>query len=92
MLMETLTQKIVYRQYEEKDLPSLLKLWEEESGWGGLTIEQFNSWFINTPYGKSIIVVAENAAGKVIGQIVYAPSRMMVDGTEIKSLREQHLY
>ncbi len=85
--METLSEKIIYRQYQEKDLPSILNLWEEESGWGGITTDQFNTWFVNTPYGKAIIVVAENAEGKVIGQIVYSPSRMIVNGIEIKSLR-----
>jgi hypothetical protein len=85
--METLSEKITFRQYEEGDLPAILHLWSEESGWGGITVEQFNTWFVNTPYGNSLIVVAENAEGKVIGQIVYAPTRMHVNGREIRSLR-----
>lgn len=85
--METLSEKITYRLYEEKDIPAIIKLWEEESGWGGITNEQFNSWFVNTPYGKAVIVVAENSEGAVIGQIVMSPSRMIVDGEEIKSVR-----
>jgi hypothetical protein len=85
--METLSKKITFRQYEEGDLPAILHLWSEESGWGGITVEQFNTWFVNTPYGNSLIVVAENEEGKVIGQIVYAPTRMHVNGREIRSLR-----
>jgi hypothetical protein len=85
--METLSAKITYRLYEEKDIPAIIKLWEQESGWGSITTEQFNKWFVNTPYGKAVIVVAENSEAEVIGQIVMSPSRMIVDGREIKSLR-----
>jgi hypothetical protein len=85
--METLPEQITYRLYEEKDVPAILRLWEEESGWGGITEEQFNTWYIDTPYGKSLIVVAENTEGKIIGQLVFSPSRMMIDGKEIRSLR-----
>lgn len=85
--METLPDKIICRLYEEKDIPAIIKLWEEESSWGGITNEQFDQWFVHTPYGKAVIVVAENSEAEVIGQIVMSPSRMIVDGKEIKSLR-----
>ncbi len=36
---------ITYRPFQEKDLPGLLRLWEEESGWGALTPEQWHKIF-----------------------------------------------
>lgn len=85
--MITVTDNLLYRLYEESDRDGILRLWQEESGWGGLTIQQFESWFLKTPYGKCIIVVAVNNADTIVGQIIYSPSRMMVDEKEIKSLR-----
>ncbi|MGK2862370.1 MAG: hypothetical protein ACSLE0_10580, partial [Chitinophagaceae bacterium] len=79
--------KLHYRHFEEGDMEGILQLWKEESGWGEITANQFNDWYINTPYGKSIIIVTTNDENKIIGQIVYSPSRMIVDNKEIKTLR-----
>lgn len=79
--------KLNYRNFEESDIDGILKLWKEESGWGEITLDQFNDWYINTPYGRSIVVVAADDENKIVGQIVYSPSRMIVDNVEIKSLR-----
>ncbi|MEO6733905.1 MAG: hypothetical protein ABIN01_21965 [Ferruginibacter sp.] len=84
--MDTSTEHITHRLCEERDKEAILQLWEEESGWGAITMEQFDTWFLNTPYGKCLIVVAENN-DKIVGQIIYSPSRMIVDGQEIKTLR-----
>lgn len=85
--MEISTEQITYRLFEEKDREAIRNLWKEESGWGGITSEQFDTWFINTPHGKCLIVVAENENDTIVGQIIYSPSRMIVDGREIKTLR-----
>ena len=85
--METSTEQITYRLYEERDKQAILQLWEEESGWGAITSAQFDSWYLNTPYGNCLIVVAENEEDTIVGQLIYAPSRMIMDGKEIKTVR-----
>jgi len=85
--METAIEKITFRQSTEADKEAILSLWKEESEWGEITMQQFDKWFINTPFGKCIIVVAINEDDQIIGQIIYSPSRMIVDGTVIKTLR-----
>lgn len=87
---EKTTEKISqlkYRLFEESDMKDILQLWKEESGWGEITAKQFNDWYINTPYGKCIVIVAIDDENKLAGQIVYSPSRMIVDNKEIKTLR-----
>ncbi|MEO6546410.1 MAG: hypothetical protein ABIN94_00360 [Ferruginibacter sp.] len=85
--MHTTSEQLTYRLYEERDRQALLQLWEEESGWGAISSAQFDSWFLNTPYGKCVIVVAENEDEAIVGQIIYTPSRMIMDGKEIKTVR-----
>lgn len=85
--METITKNLAYRPYEDVDKEEVLQLWHEESGWGGITLQQFDSWFVNTPYGRCIIVVAIDEKKKVVGQIIFSPSEMIVGGRVIKTLR-----
>lgn len=85
--METVTGKIMYRLCEEKDIQGILRLWGEESDWGAITLQQFKEWFLNTPYGDCIIIVATDDSNEIIGQIAFMPSLIYVNGTEIKALR-----
>ncbi len=80
------TTELTSRLYEREDLPGVLHLWEE-SGWGGLTVEHFNKWFFDTPYGDCIIVIAADEKDEVIGQLSFTPTRLYVRGNEIKTLR-----
>lgn len=73
--------------YEERDLEGILRLWEESSGWGGITEEQFRQWYLNTPYGPCLVVVATDESDKVVGQLVFTPSRLHINNREIKALR-----
>lgn len=86
-LMETNTTKLTYRLYKEADKQAIMQLWEEESGWGAITVQQFDDWFLNTPYGNCLIVVAVNDEDKIVGQIINSPSRIIINGREIKSLK-----
>jgi len=85
--MEVLAEPFTCRRYQDSDKEDIMKLWQEESGWGAITLEQFDRWFINTPFGKCIIVIATNANNEVTGQIIFSPTEMIVDGKVIKSLR-----
>ncbi len=75
-----------YRLFQEQDLPSLLRLWEE-AGWGVLTEKQWRAWFVDTPQGPALIVVAVNAAGEVVAQEVFMPSRIRIGDKVVRALR-----
>ena len=81
-----MSEGLTYRLFEERDLPSLLRLWEE-AGWGTLTTEQWREWFIETPYGACLVTVAVDGGGKVVAQEMFTPSVMSVDGREVRALR-----
>lgn len=79
-------EQLTYRLFEDGDLPGLLGLWEE-AGWGTLTAEQWREWFVNGPQGPSLVTVAIDEQGQVAGQEVFAPSRAVVGGREVRALR-----
>ncbi len=80
-------ENLTYRLFQPDDLPGILRLWEEESGWGGISAKQFDDWYINTPYGECLIVVAVDEENTIVGQKVFTPSRVCVAGAEKKALR-----
>ena len=79
-------EQLTYRLFEDGDLPGLLALWEE-AGWGTLTPEQWREWFMDGPQGPSLVTVAIDEQGQVVGQEVFAPSRAVVGGREVRALR-----
>src|SRR5437764_9393728 len=85
--METITDKLIYRIYEDKDMEAVLNLWEHYSGWGAITTEQFEKWHFHTPYGSCLIIVALNEHEKIIGQLVFSPSIVTINGKEVKAYR-----
>jgi hypothetical protein len=78
--------RLTYRPFEERDLPGLLRLWEG-AGWGTLTAEQWREWFVETPNGPCLIVVAEDSAGEIAAQEIFTPARLAVGGREVMGLR-----
>ncbi|HYR09843.1 MAG TPA: hypothetical protein VEQ60_18860, partial [Longimicrobium sp.] len=83
----TAAEGLTYRPFREEDLPGVLRLWEEESGWGGITPEQWRRWYVDRPDGACIVVVAEDGAGRLVGQAVFAPTVVRVDGEEVPAVR-----
>src|SRR5262249_49496711 len=80
-------QNITYRLFEDQDLPGLLALWEEESGWGGMTEELWRKWYLETPNGPCLVAVAIGEGGEVSGQAVFTPTQVVVGDKEIRALR-----
>lgn len=76
-----------YRVYEHSDLDAVLQLWEQHSGWGGISEQQFKNWYLETPEGPSMIIIAVNEAHQVVGQTVFIPSKIYADGQVIKAFR-----
>ncbi len=78
---------LAYRPFCEGDLPGVLRLWEEESGWGGITPEHWRRWFVDRPDGACLVMVAEDGGGRVAGQLVFAPTRVRMDGEDVPAVR-----
>lgn len=61
------------RLFRKEDLPGVLRLWEDHSGWGGITEQQWNEWYMDTPWGESVVVVIEDQGNQIVGQLVFTP-------------------
>jgi hypothetical protein len=81
------TPTLKYRLYEDKYLDGVLQLWEKYSGWGVITRQDFEAWYLNTPHGPCIVILAVDEAEQVIGQLVLIPSKVHLQGREVKALR-----
>jgi hypothetical protein len=81
-----MSDKLKFRLFQPDDMDGILRLWEEESGWGPITEEQFYEWFY-TPFGECLISIAEDKKGKILGQQVFMPSKFYLAGQEYKACR-----
>jgi hypothetical protein len=84
---QTAAAPLIYRLFQEDDLPGMLRLWEEESGWGEITAETWRSWYVDTPHGNCIVAVATDQDGAVAGQLVFTPTRVAVRQETVRALR-----
>ncbi len=82
-----MSANITYRLFQDGDLPGVLRLWEEESGWGAPTPEMWRQWYRGTPFGDAIIAVAVDESGAVVGQEAFVPGRVVVNEMEVKAWR-----
>jgi hypothetical protein len=78
---------VTYRLYQEADLPGMLRLWQEETEWGSLTPEEWRQWYLDTPFGEASTVVAARNGEGILGQFVFMPSLVRVNGRSIRALR-----
>ena len=79
--------ELVYRPFRDGDLPGVLRLWEEESGWGAIAPDTWREWFVDRPGGPCLVMVAEDGDGRVAGQLVFAPAVVRVDGEDVPAVR-----
>jgi hypothetical protein len=77
---------LTYRFHEEGDLPGLHRLWEEETGWGPLTPAIWRSRY-SGPTGPSRVVVAVDRRGHIVGQMVFVPLPVSLNGREVSAFR-----
>jgi hypothetical protein len=82
-----MSENLTYRIFEKDDIGGILRLWAEESGWGAITEEQFNKWYLHTPYGECLIVLAIDEDKNIVGQQVFMPSTIFVSGNNLNAFR-----
>jgi hypothetical protein len=80
-----MTAALTYRLLRERDVPALLRLWEE-AGWGTLTEDVWRQWFVDTPHGRCVVAVATDG-DDVVAQEMFTPSLLSVDGRDVRALR-----
>jgi hypothetical protein len=73
--------------HEVADLPSLDRLWAEETDWGEQSAE-LRRWFMEAPFGKpSVVLASDSETGKAVGQFRFMPARVSVNGREVSAVR-----
>lgn len=73
--------------HEVADLPSLDRLWAEETDWGEQSSE-LRRWFMEAPFGKpSVVIASDGETGKAVGQFRFMPARVSVTGREVSAVR-----
>ena len=79
---------VTYEFHPDATLPGLERLWREATDWGENTLDALGRWFAAAPFGKPRIVVAnDTATGEMVGQFRFMPSRVCVDGAEVRAVR-----
>ena len=76
---------LAYRPYLNADLPGLLALWEA-SGWGAMDEATWRDWFLTTPHGPAIVIVAVDG-DDILGQMVFTPALLDAEGGPYRAVR-----
>lgn len=80
--------RLTYRMFQDDDFPGLQRLWEEATGWGGLTAEVWRRYADDAPLGGMACTVAQDrTTGKIVGQFAFIPSLVSVDGQVVRAFR-----
>jgi hypothetical protein len=75
---------VTFRIYTDDDLPAIKALWRD-AGWGDIDDATWSS-HTESPLG-TMIAIAEDVSGDVVGQLMFERTRVSVDGRELKAAR-----
>lgn len=79
---------IAYRLVQKEDFPGVQRLWKEEAGWGAFAEELWRRYVVEAPHGGiSGTVATDTETGRIVGQFAFVPSRVSVDGREVRAFR-----
>jgi hypothetical protein len=78
---------LTYRAATVHDTPALLALWAEHSGWGELSVEQWDAWYTNAPCGSAIVIIGEDATGEAMAMEVLTPCEIAINGERCSAAR-----
>jgi hypothetical protein len=74
--------------YTTDDIDALVQFWKENSGWDQIDRTEWERRFYYTPFGSASIVLAMNdQSNEIIGQFLFIPTRIYIDGREVKGFR-----
>jgi hypothetical protein len=77
-----------YRMYNPEDIDPLVEFWNQNAGWDQIDRRQWETRFYHTPFGHSSVVLAEDKdSNEILGQFVFIPSVVNIDGREVKGFR-----
>ena len=77
-----------YRMYTPDDIDALVQFWKENSGWDQIDRKEWERRFYYTPYGNASVALAEDIDnGSIIGQFLFIPTIISIDGKEVKGFR-----
>jgi Acetyltransferase (GNAT) domain len=76
-----------YRLAEADDLPGVLELWKEDSGWGEMPEEIWRGWFSERPYGPSSVVIGVDRDEAVAAEMIFTPCRLHLGEREVDGLQ-----
>ena len=76
-----------YRVSRAEDIPVLLDLWSQHSGWGTITAEDWRSWYEFAPHGPALVVVGADQDETPRAMTVFMPCRLWVNGLDVAAVR-----
>ncbi len=76
-----------YRVSRPEDIPTLLDLWSQHSGWGSITAEDWQSWYEFSPHGPALVVVGADEHETPRAMTVFMPCRLWVNGLDVAAVR-----
>lgn len=80
--------KTTYRAYTSDDIDQLVDFWNENAGWDVISRNDWERRFYHTPFGPtSIILALEQESQEIVGQFMFIPTTVAVDGQQIKAFR-----
>lgn len=79
---------ISYRMATSNDVDALAEFWSENSGWDVIDSAEWKRRFASSPDGNAVVSVAsDEETKKIIGQFIFMPNRIAVNGKEIIGYR-----
>jgi hypothetical protein len=75
------------RLYTDDDIDDLVQFWNENSGWDIIDRIEWEKRFYKTPHGPASIALIIDDSKKILGQFIFIPSRIAVDGKVINAYR-----
>jgi hypothetical protein len=79
--------QLTYRPFRDEDVPGLLRLWQDDSGWGELTADKWRRWYVETPFEPALVTVAVDSDGEIVAQEVFTPTRVQLGDQVVSALR-----
>ena len=86
-MAETDPSALHYRVSTSEDIPALLDLWSQHSGWGSITAEDWRSWYELAPCGPALGVVGADDHETPRAMTVFMPCQLRVNGMDVTAVR-----